>query len=35
MDWGLGFSIRAKLEKEGWQYEQMGLIARVSKMLAI
>lgn len=35
MDWGLGFSIRAKLEKEGWQDEQMGLIARVSMMLAI
>ncbi len=35
MDWGLGFSIRAKLEKVGWQDEQMGLIARVSMMLAI
>ena len=35
MDWGLGFSIRAILEKEGWQDEQMGLIARVSMMLAI
>ena len=27
--------IRAILEKEGWQDEQMGLIARVSMMLAI
>ena len=35
MDWGLGFSIRAILEKEGWQDEQMGLIARVSMLLAI
>ena len=35
MDWGRISYIRAKLEKEGWQDEQMGLIARVSMMLAI
>lgn len=36
MDWGTRISnIRAILEKEGWQDEQMGLIARVSMMLAI
>ena len=36
MDWGARISyIRAILEKEGWQDEQMGLIARVSMMLAI
>ena len=36
MDWGALISyIRAILEKEGLQDEQMGLIARVSMMLAI
>lgn len=36
MDWGARISnIRAILEKEGLQDEQMGLIARVSMMLAI
>lgn len=35
MDWGRISYIRAILEKEGWQDEQMGLIARVSMMLAI
>lgn len=36
MDWGARISyIRAILEKEGGQDEQMGLIARVSMMLAI